>query len=121
MRPCFSDITTLKQIAKREVEQGLGKLRNWWASKYTLPTNHELFMSRSIGSLNIEMFEDLYVKRSDLERSLETASGKENGSIVRQINEINAILEEETYVDDPLIDKWERELAEGKIPDLEEK
>lgn len=121
MRLRFSDLQVLRKIAKDEVEKGLGKLKNWWTHKYQLPATHTLFTDRSVASLNIEMFSDLYIKRDDLQREFENATGKEANLLAKQINEIDSILEDTEYTDDPLIDKWEKELMEGKIPDLTEK
>lgn len=124
MRLRFSDLRKLKQKAKEEVESGLAKLKNWWVGKYKLPWNHELFQSRSIGGLNLEMYEDLYLRKEELEDELENASGKEYTEISKRLNAIYRALDtdnDEGYEDDPLIAKWERELEEGKAPDLEEK
>ena len=122
MRLRFSDIKVLREIARHEVMEGMGKLKNWWSKKYSLPCNHELFLTRSIGSLSIEMYSDLYIKRDELEDSLKELSGKEADLVVKQINDINASLEDgEYFTTDPLIDKWEKELEAGLTPDLSER
>lgn len=121
MRLRFSDLQNLKNKAQKEVESGLAKLKNWWSGKYKLPANHELFRNQSIASLNLEMYEDLYLKREEIEDEMETASGKEYTALAKRLNEINTALEGETYEDDPLIAKWERELEQGLVPDLTEK
>ena len=99
---------------------GLGSLRRWWANKYSLPPNHELFESQSIADLNLEMFEDLIGRKRELEAELEAGETKNTGALLRALNEINRALGEAETGGDPLVDKWERELAEGKIPDLTE-
>ena len=121
MRPRFSDIDKIKALAKKEVETGLGKIKDWWTRKYNLPTNHTLFMNRNVPSLHQEMYEDLFTKKEDLEEALlENDDGKMTDSLLKQINSINSILGEEEAVADSLVDKWEKELAEGKTPNLEE-
>ena len=70
------------------------------------------------------MYEDLYLRKEELEEDLENASGKEYTDISKRLNAIYRALDTDTdegYEDDPLIAKWERELEEGKVPDLEEK
>ena len=65
-----------------------------------------------------------YERRRELELSLEHDDLKQEQRrhISGQLRKLYKVLEEEdsTRGEDPLIDKWERELAEGKIPDLDE-
>jgi len=100
---------------------GLAKLKNWWSEKYKLPSNHKLFMDRSISGLNLEMYEDLYIKKEELENALENTGGREYTDLVKRLNAISRALDGEGYEDDPLIAKWERELLEGIVPNLEER
>lgn len=66
----------------------------------------------------MEMMEDLLLRQIELRQRIEEDGAKEH--LFRELNEVNKALgeREETY--DPLWEKWERELAEGKIPDLDE-
>lgn len=80
-------------------------LRRWWTKKYQLPWTHELAQNSTEFELAVEFFEDLFEK--DPKAMLEAARGADG--------EIHF---EET--DDELIDKWERELAQGITPDLTE-
>jgi hypothetical protein len=66
-----------------------------------------------------EFFEDLWVEHATLKK-LE-AEGELQGEGRARIVELEQILldSSETLVD-PLIEKWERELREGKTPNLEE-
>ena len=47
-------------------------------------------------------------------------SGEAYSLISKEINELAAALGEEVVVKDDLIDKWERQIAAGEIPDLTE-
>lgn len=80
-------------------------LRGWWTEKYRLPSNHELFQNAVPFNLLIEYYEDYY--RDMPEALLGDAKGPD-GEIVF------------TDTGDPLLDKWEEELAQGLTPDLEE-
>lgn len=80
-------------------------LRRWWTKKYQLPWTHELFQESQSHELLIEFYEDLF--ENDPRAMLEAARDEE-GEVVF----------EETG--DPLIDKWEKELAQGITPDLTE-
>lgn len=64
------------------------------------------------------MYEDLYERREDVQRMIQDKeiSVTRGDEVLRRIA---AALGEEESTSDPLIDQWERELAEGKIPDLE--
>lgn len=123
MRLRFGDIINLKKIAKYEVKKGIGRLKTWWSRKYKLPPNHKLFVSRSVGALYLEMYIDMYVRREDLMRDIEdeTLGFKAIGIMTKELEDLNNFLGEESEgFGDPLIDKWEKELEEGKIPDLNE-
>jgi hypothetical protein len=120
MRPPFSDTDKLKDIAKYRITKGIGRLEHWWSSKYNLPPNHHLFLERSIGSLNVEMYIELFLKKEELELDLENASGKEYSDILNRLRRVNGALGE-SFSEDPLIDKWEKEISEGKLPNLEER
>lgn len=74
-------------------------LRQWWEDKYHLPSNHELFQDATELELLIGFWEDYYRKHS-----LEAKKAK-SGEVVFKTG-------------DPLIDKWEEEIAQGLVPDL---
>ncbi len=80
-------------------------LRRWWTNKYKQPWTHKAFQEASIFELLVEYYEDVFEK--DPQAMLEAGRG-EDGEVVF----------EETG--DPLIDKWEKELAMGITPDLTE-
>jgi hypothetical protein len=123
MRQCFSEMSSLKKIALREIENGIARIENWWTSKYKLPPNHELFLSRSVASLHIEMIKDLFIKKEQLEKDLTKATGTDFNELTSQLNSINKALDDNIDEDssgDPLIDKWEKELLDGITPNLNE-
>lgn len=114
------DMMRLKRKAKQNLELGLARLRRWWSNKYKLPPNSPLFMEQTQAELQLEMFEDLMVRREELRQRLRDGETEGQASkILEQINAINKALEDEVEVQDDLIDQWERDLAEGRIPDLD--
>ena len=77
-------------------------LQRWWATKYRLPSIHELFQAQTVEDLLTEFWTDIYEKHPlEMHR---TADG-------------NIQLKD---TGDPYIDKWEEELAKGLHPDLTE-
>jgi hypothetical protein len=70
-----------------------------------------------------EMYEDLYERKAELEALLadEMTPMRERTTLMARLRRLNKILDEDLEVsDDPLVDKWEAELAAGRIPDLDE-
>jgi len=67
------------------------------------------------------MYEDLEVQKRDIESQLDegTVGGATRQALMEQLNSINKALLIEAP-QDALWDKWEAELAAGRIPDLEE-
>lgn len=63
-----------------------------------------------------EMYEDLLFKREEVERSLESGVG-DREILMKQLTALNRALGEPVSEDD-LFDQWEKDLAEGKVPDL---
>lgn len=124
MRLFFSDMVRIKKTARENVESGIAGLKRWWSKKYKLPPNHELFLNQNIGELNLEMYEDWMVRKDELEDLMlnrpELFDPSQMRGMQRELDSLNAALGENDFVEDDLIDKWERELAEGKTPDLTE-
>lgn len=58
--------------------------------------------------------------RDDLEADLDEASASDRSEIMKRLVRVRQALGDKTASTDPLIDKWERELADGKTPDLYE-
>jgi hypothetical protein len=77
-------------------------LRRWWQEKFNLPSNHELFQNSTFFELLTDFWED-YFYRHPLE-----VHRNEKGEI------------QFSKTGDELIDKWEKELAEGKTPNYME-
>jgi hypothetical protein len=86
-----------------------------------LPPNHTLFLEQSVAELNQEMIEDLLVRKRDLTTALEDEdqSIKEQQELSRQLRAVLTALGDPVETGDELIDQWERDLEEGRVPDLE--
>ncbi len=74
----------------------LAVLRRWWEKKYQIPSNHDLFTSRTEHDLLTEYYEDIF-ERNPLEKWR-----NEDGTI------------QFTDTGDSVIDYWEQLLAEGR-------
>lgn len=87
--------------------------------KYKRPPNDPLFQARSWAEWQIERYEDLLQLRADLLEHME--SGQSGGKqALSALSALDAVLgETATVVGDPLIDRWEKDLAEGREPDLD--
>jgi hypothetical protein len=108
----------LRRKAKKNVHTNDYMIRKWWVEKYKRPTNDRLFMTRSWAEWQIEMFEDMYSERERI------ADRFRDGDIDSKVAmpalaALNNVLDDSVSID-PLADKWERELAEGKLPNLDE-
>lgn len=118
----------LRQLrAKRKVERGEVALKTWWAEKYGRPAGPALFLDWTEAELYQERYEDLYERKRVLEARIDHHADYGDPSddvkpLMDELRGINEILGEHdpNLVEDPLADKWDRELAEGKIPDLTE-
>lgn len=75
-----------------------------------------------MAELQLEMFEGMAYEREELLERLDgdDNEGKMRDAMFDKLNALNKLLGYEEMFQDPLIDKWERELEEGKIPDLDE-
>jgi hypothetical protein len=80
-------------------------LRRWWTEKYSLPWTHDNVGDFTVLDLLVEFYEDLFEKDKN---ALYESSRGEDGEITFE------------STGDPLIDKWEKELAMGIEPDLME-
>lgn len=117
MRLSFNAPERLKKRAEASLDDGTAQVRRWWSKKYSQPPNHPLFEERSMGSLQQEMFEDLMYRRNELREEIEE-QGDKDGRRLKQLNEINRALGDDHEVQDDLFDYWDRELAAGRVPDL---
>lgn len=112
----------IKQEAKDNVDNGNAALKRWWSDKYKLPPNHRLFLDQSIADLNLERFEDYLLRREELKEQLDEDNIDHDyaTAIRKEIAELDKILGEESVVEDDIVDKWERQLEAGEIPDWDE-
>ena len=104
------------------MQSGYTRLKKWWSNKYNLPGNHPLFVGQTMAEIMTEWYEDLWAKKEEIERQLDSGEipFDDRGPYMRQLTTINEELGEADNAGDPVIDKWEREIAEGKVPDLTE-
>ena len=66
----------------------------------------------------LEMYEDMLLRKQEILDELETADTKTANELYRQLNALNVGLGEEEVIQDDLVERWEKELEQGKIPDL---
>lgn len=119
-RPPFSDETLLRKLAKHNVGTGNGQLRRWWIQKYNRPATDPLFRGQSTEALLLEWYEDLYDELEDLKRQLNSDESRGQVEVLeKRYAKICEILKDEQKFGDPLVDWWEKEVAEGRYPDLE--
>lgn len=64
------------------------------------------------------MYEDMLLRKQEILDELETADTKTANELYRQLNALNVGLGEDEAVQDDLVERWEKELEQGKIPDL---
>lgn len=108
----------LRAQARHNLQTNDYRIRKWWVDKYKRPANDPLFLNRSWPEWQVEMFEDMLAQREViLERVGAGEVDAKEGAAV--IDALNKLLGDERVVD-PLVDKWERELAAGKTPNLDE-
>ena len=112
----------VRRRAEREVKGGIAGLRRWWSQKYKLPPNHPLFLEQSVAELNQEMVEDLLIRKREVEAELENEDTRmsERQELSRQLRALNEALGEPPETGDELIDQWEKDLEEGRVPNLED-
>lgn len=78
------------------------QLQRWWAKKFKLPWNHELFEAQPEHELLVQFYED-YFEARPIE-----AHRQADGHIQFK------------HTGDDLIDRWEEQLARGEDPNLQE-
>jgi hypothetical protein len=110
----------LKAQAQRNLENSDARIRRWWCRKYSSPATDPRFTGRSIAEWTIELLEDTYERREEVKHQIESGQVKfsDGEAILRRLSE--ALGEQPTGYD-PLIDEWERDLAEGRVPDLDKR
>lgn len=78
------------------------QLAQWWEKKFNLPSNHELFLDRTIFDLLVDFHLDMF------EKNPLDAHRNDDGHV------------QFTDTGDALLDKWEQQIADGEAPDLNE-
>ena len=76
-------------------------LRRWWTRKYSLPATSDEYLRYTPEELLVEFFEDYFEAHPDRQVRQETHEGTGQRYFV---------------TGDPVIDRWEREIAEGREP-----
>lgn len=66
------------------------------------------------------MFEDYNIQRDDLQTAIDEGNVESYKEARKQMERLDELLGETIVVEDDLIDKWERQIAAGEIPDLNE-
>ena len=120
------DAIRLKRKAEAAVASGIHAVERWWSSKYNIPANHELFQKQKPAALVLEMLEDLHQRRDDLRDELKhTKDLITRAKVSAQLAEIDRLLshgkalkDKLVLTGDPLVDEWERDLYEGRMPNL---
>ena len=108
----------LRAQAKHNLKTNDYRIRKWWVEKYKRPASDPLYLSRSWPEWQVEMFEDMLTQREIIVERV--ASGEiDSKEGLAALDGLNKILGDERIVDS-LVDKWERELDAGKVPNLEE-
>jgi hypothetical protein len=87
-----------------------------------LPTNHPLFLEQTVAELNQEMIEDLLIRKREVVAELESEDTRmqERQVLARQLKSLNEALGDPQEREDDLIDQWEQDLEEGRVPNLED-
>jgi hypothetical protein len=68
------------------------------------------------------MVEDLLIRKREVEAELENEDTRmsERQELSRQLRALNEALGEPLETGDELIDQWEQDLEEGRVPNLED-
>ena len=77
-------------------------LRRWWTKKYRLPITSEHWKESFFEDLYVEFFEDLLFEDEDFAR-------------VQRLKYLGV----EVITGDDLLDLWERQIAQGQVPDMD--
>lgn len=77
-------------------------MQRWWCKKFNRPRKDPLLLSYTYEELMVEYFEDLI--EADPNEAFSPAA-LEEGRVVRTSG-------------DPVADRWQREIAEGKAPEI---
>lgn len=75
-----------------------------------------------MAELNQEMVEDLLIRKREVVAELESEDTRmqERQVLARQLKSLNEALGDPQEREDDLIDQWEQDLEEGRVPNLED-
>lgn len=75
-----------------------------------------------MAELNQEMIEDLLIRKREVVAELESEDTRmqERQVLARQLKSLNEALGDPQEREDDLIDQWEQDLEEGRVPNLED-
>jgi hypothetical protein len=107
-----------KARARRKTQTKASALQKWWSDHFNVAPDDPSVVDKSEAELEEAWYEWLFGTLEELK-----AENEENPSraLQEKIDRVQAVIDGEKYEEDPLIAQWERELAEGKIPDLEQR
>lgn len=80
-----------------------------------------MFVGQTVAELELEMFEDLLLQREEIMEKLDEHGHDqgERAEMRERLAEINEVFGIELDVgEDALIDEWERQIAQGEVPDF---
>jgi hypothetical protein len=128
MRIRFTSVKRIKQWAKTHLQTAQGALRAWYVERHP----HSLsFDDRALGEVLEEFYFDVASRVQMLRERFDTLSAAEQ----QRLTALEELLEENEPTeldseDDPwlkahhtgdrLVDKWEKQIARGEMPDLDE-
>lgn len=117
-----------RQIATGKHSDPMHWLRVWWSDKYKLPPNDSRLTSLTTRELFELYLSDLVSKRDEVEVLLRSNLSVQDRTRLQQLHTqyTEAITGQSPVASapsiiqtgDPLADEWERQAAQGEMPDL---
>ena len=118
------DIKKLKQIAKNKVNREIENtddliefLSTWWSNKYQLPSNHPLFLAKTLEELVVDYYVDKFISDPKSIDEEERKKAEEDWLKKEMGDEYH---EEYDYLVDPNISENEKKEIEEQFPNIKE-